>query len=449
MIDARITQALPPSAVAHGATTASVKDADMPSMEALPLQRKPVDGVSRWISWSFIGPGLLVCLADTDAGCLIVAAQSGARWGYSLLMLQIILIPVLFLTQELTVRLGVHTGEGHTACIRRHFGAGWAWFACILLVFECICAMMSEMSGVAAVGEMFGLSRVSATIMAAMMVATVVLCCNYRQIEVIGVTLGLFELVFVVTMFCFHPSLMEVFVGSLTFHSDAEYVKLIAANMGAVIMPWMIYFQQSAVVARRIATPEQLAEERANTLVGSILTQLVMIGTLVTLAASPGRKNLNLDTVHDIAHAMSPVLGEQCARILVSLGFVGGSLCAAFVVSLAAAWAVCEAAQWDVAPSLDEGPTKAPHFYLCFLSVVGIGIAVLLTGVNVVTLNVLVELMDGLLLPFAVGFLFLLATGDALPPDVRVCGWHKHLLAAVFTICTVLSVFTALYGLIA
>mmetsp|Transcript_90546 Transcript_90546/g.180152 ORF Transcript_90546/g.180152 Transcript_90546/m.180152 type:complete len:447 (+) Transcript_90546:37-1377(+) len=446
MMDVRTTQALPPPAVAHCATLASVDNAQIPSLEAQPLQPKPVAG---WISWRLIGPGLLVCLADTDAGCLIVAAQSGARWGYSLLMLQIILIPVLFLTQELTVRLGVHSGEGHTACIRRHFGAGWAWFACILLVFECICAMMSEMSGVAAVGEMFGFGRTSATITAAMIVATVVLCCNYRQIEVIGVTLGLFELVFVVTMFCFHPSPMEVFVGSLNFHSDAEYIKLVAANIGAVIMPWMIYFQQSAVVARHLTTPAQLAEERANTLVGSILTQLVMIGTLVTLAASPNKKDSDLDTVQDIAHAMSPVLGEQGARILVSLGFVGGSLCAAFVVSLAAAWAVCEAAQWDVAPSLHEGPTKAPHFYLCFLSVVGIGIAVLLTGINIVTLNVLVELLDGLLLPFAAGFLFFLATGDALPPDVRVCGWHKHLLAAVFTICTMLSVSTAIYGLVA
>merc|ERR1719436_1237213 len=70
-------------------------------------------------SWRLVGPGLLVCLADTDAGCLIVAAQSGYRWGYSLLLLQVVLIPILFAAQELTVRLGVYTQKGHTACIRQ------------------------------------------------------------------------------------------------------------------------------------------------------------------------------------------------------------------------------------------------------------------------------------------------------------------------------------------
>merc|ERR1719235_1920506 len=68
-----------------------------------------------------LGPGLLVCLADTDDGCLIVASQSGAKYGYSLLSLQIVLIPVLFLAQELTIRLGIYLKEGHTACVRAQF----------------------------------------------------------------------------------------------------------------------------------------------------------------------------------------------------------------------------------------------------------------------------------------------------------------------------------------
>ena len=89
------------------------------------------DGRSRmmwaWSFASFIGPGMLNSLADTDAGCLVVAADSGARWGYSLVSLQLLLIPVLFLAQELTVRLGIHTGKGHTACIRERYGRRWAW----------------------------------------------------------------------------------------------------------------------------------------------------------------------------------------------------------------------------------------------------------------------------------------------------------------------------------
>ena len=72
------------------------------------------------------GPGLVVMLADTDAGSIITAAQSGAQWGYGLLLLQLILVPILFVA-ELTVRLGIVTRKGHAELIRDQFGRGWAW----------------------------------------------------------------------------------------------------------------------------------------------------------------------------------------------------------------------------------------------------------------------------------------------------------------------------------
>ena len=59
-----------------------------------------------------IGPGILVMLADTDAGNVVTAAQSGAQWGYRLLPLLLGLIPVLYMVQELAVRLGIFTGLG-------------------------------------------------------------------------------------------------------------------------------------------------------------------------------------------------------------------------------------------------------------------------------------------------------------------------------------------------
>lgn len=411
--------------------------------EVTPLYQKS----SNFFSMRLVGPGLLVCLADTDAGCLIVAAQSGARWGYSLLLLQVILIPILFLAQELTVRLGIYTKQGHTACIKQHFGPFWCWFTVSFLIIECIGAMISEMSGVAAIAELWGMSRVAATLLAAAGISGIVLSCTYKQIEAIGVIFGLFELTFVLSMFLYHPDPMEVFRGSLKFHEDPEYVGLISANIGAVIMPWMIYFQQSAVVARRLTSPEDLAEERAHTFIGSCLTQLVMIGMLVTLAAAnPG--NTDLEGVTDIVDALSPVLGASSAKILVSLGFVGGSLCAAFVVSLAAAWALCEAMGSDDAHALDRKLGQAPSFYVAFLGVMFVGTAILLYGVDIVELNMFVETMDGVLMPFAVGFLWLLASSEALPPEVRLRGAQKWGCAAIFSTCSAISLASALYSVV-
>src|SRR5579875_758953 len=76
-----------------------------------------------------LGPGLVVMLADTDVGSIVTAGQSGVAWGYRLLLLQLLLIPILYVVQELTVRLGVFTGRGHGELIRETFGPRWAWFS--------------------------------------------------------------------------------------------------------------------------------------------------------------------------------------------------------------------------------------------------------------------------------------------------------------------------------
>lgn len=407
------------------------------------------DGVAekkwfRW-TWALLGPGIFVCLADTDAGCLITAGQSGAKWGYSLLLLQIVLIPILFAAQELTIRLAVYTQQGHTACIREHFGPYWSWAACVCLLIECTGAMISEMSGVDAVAQLWGADPLAGPLISAGIITSVVLFCSYKQIEIIGIALGLFELTFVLSMFLVKPPLDKVFKGLLTFHTDHEYLMLFASNIGAVIMPWMIYFQQSAVVARGIAAGEELQEERAQTLVGSVLTQLVMIGTLVTMAAT-SEARADLEGANDFVEALEPTLGNTTAKVFVSLAFVGGSLCAAFIVAITPAWAVCEAMGRNESFSLDRPPSQAPLFYGSFLAVVCLGTAVLLHGVDLVQLNIYIELMDALLLPMALGFLYILAV-KALPDDVRLKGGYQALLGVVFTVVILIGVSCGLYGL--
>lgn len=102
------------------------------------------------------GPGLIVMLADTDAGCLITAAQSGAQWGYAMVLPQIVLIPILFMAQEIVVRLGVVTGKGHGRLIREHFGLGWGILSAGTLLVSAVGALLTEFAGVAGVGSCSG-----------------------------------------------------------------------------------------------------------------------------------------------------------------------------------------------------------------------------------------------------------------------------------------------------
>src|SRR5271166_1525921 len=140
------------------------------------------------------GPGIVVMLADTDAGSVITAAQSGAQWGYSLLLLQFILIPILYLVQELTVRLGAVTGKGHAELIKQQFGRGWAWLSVATLIITCLGALLTEFAGLAGVGNLIGVpAPLTLTLVVAALMA-MALMHGYMTVERIAIAVGAFEL---------------------------------------------------------------------------------------------------------------------------------------------------------------------------------------------------------------------------------------------------------------
>jgi Mn2+/Fe2+ NRAMP family transporter len=111
----------------------------------------------KWLSrLTVFGSGIVVMLADTDAGSVITAAQSGAEWGYQLLVWQVILMPILYIAQELTVGLGLITQRGHGELIREQFGKGWAWLSVGALLVACAGAIITEFSAAAGVGNIYG-----------------------------------------------------------------------------------------------------------------------------------------------------------------------------------------------------------------------------------------------------------------------------------------------------
>jgi len=238
-----------------------------------------MDGVTlarptRWARFVAVtGPGLVVMLADTDAGSVITAAQSGAQWGYRLLLLQLVLVPILFIVQELTVRLGIVTGKGHGNLIREQYGAFWAWVSVGTLALACIGALLSELSGLAGVGLLFG---VPAWITMAAIVGGLTLMAytgSYLSVERAAIAIGAFELVFVVVAWQAKPDLSAMMADAIRIPwRDTNYLYLVAANIGAVIMPWMIFYQQSAVVEKRLAVADMPAarwEDRKSTRLNS------------------------------------------------------------------------------------------------------------------------------------------------------------------------------------
>src|SRR5271156_5018588 len=222
-------------------------------------------------------------LADTDAGSLITAAQSGDQWGYRMVLPQLILMPILYVVQEMTVRLGVVTKRGHGALIRERFGRGWAWVSAFTLFASSIGALLTEFAGVAGVGELFGVSRWVSIPIATTALLALALTGSYQRVERIGLTLGAAELAFLVAMIMSRPQLGAVVAALSSMPlGNPSYLLLVAANVGAVIMPWMIFYQQGAVVDKHLSVAT-IRQARSDTSVGAVLTQLIMISVVITV----------------------------------------------------------------------------------------------------------------------------------------------------------------------
>ncbi len=412
-----------------------------------PADHRPRCERLRWVRYflAVFGPGIVVMLADTDVGSVITAGQSGVQWGYRLLALQFLLIPILYLVQELTVRLGIFTGRGHGELIRETFGPFWAWLSAAGLAVATVGALLTEFSGVAGVGELYGLPRGVTLPIAAVALLVVVLSGSYRRVERAAVAVGLFEAAFFFVAWAAHPDPRAMLAGSLDIpFTDKAYVYLVAANIGAVIMRWMIFYQQSAVADKKLG-PEHFVAARWDTVAGAVITQCVMAAVLIACAATIGRRTpgASLDTVGEMAQALAPFLGVTVGNAVFGAGVLGAGMVAAIVASLALAWGLGEVAGYR--RSLECRPLEARWFYGVYAASVVGGAAFVGLWPDLVALNIGVQVMNALLLPVVLGFLVALAR-RALPQGRRLAGAGYALVVAVAAITCLLGVFGALSG---
>jgi Mn2+/Fe2+ NRAMP family transporter len=391
------------------------------------------------------GPGLVVMLADTDVGSVITAGQSGVQWGYRLLALQLVLVPILYMVQELTVRLAIFTGRGHGELIRDTFGPIWACVSAVGLGVASVGALLTEFSGVAGAGELYGLPRFVSLPIAAATLLMVVITGSYRRVERVAMAVGLFELAFFFVAWAAHPTLADLLRGAVDIpYWNPDYLYLTAANIGSVVMPWMVFYQQSAVADKRLL-PEHLTAARWDTAIGALITQLIMAAVLIACAATIGRghPDASLETVGEMAEALTPFLGTAMGNLIFGLGVLGAGMVAAIVVSLAFAWGLGEVSGFR--RSLETHPLEARWFYAVYAAIVVFGALVVAVWPDLVSLNVAVQVMNAFMLPLVLGFVIALAM-KALPGAYRLRGVYLWVVIAVAVLTCALGVFGGLSG---
>jgi Mn2+/Fe2+ NRAMP family transporter len=393
-----------------------------------------------------VGPGILVMLADTDAGNVVTAAQSGAQWGYRLLPLLLGLIPVLYMVQELAVRLGIFTGRGYSELVRHHFGRSWAWIMAAGLIVAVASSMTTEFAAVAGIGELYGVSRNLTLPLAALTLLTIILSGSYRRVERIAIMIGGFELAFLFVALRTHPNFATIVrqVNDLPL-GNGDFWLLTAALIGAVFNPWMVFYQQSAMAQKQLSQ-QHYGAARSDTAVGAVLTQLVSASVLLVAAATLGGGDaVSLSSVGQISEALTPHLGVAAGRLVFSLGVLGASIVAAIVCSLALAWALGETAGYR--RTSETRLFHAPMFYGVYAGCVVGGAAFVWWVHNLVWLTIWAQIINAFLLPLVVAFLVILA-GSVLPGARRLRGWYLAAVAVATALTCACGIFGAVRGLL-
>ena len=364
-----------------------------------------------------------------------------------LILLQVLLIVPLFVVQEMTVRLGIVSGRGHAALIRERYGLGWACLSLGTMLITNVAGLVTEFIGIAGVALIFGLPVAPLVSIAALLLLGVVFTGSYKRAEYVALALCFLELLFIPAAFAAHPQISSILhdglLGSQPL-ANREYLLLVAGNIGAVIMPWMIFYQQSATVDKKLRLPD-LNFSRFDTALGAVATQAIMIAIIITTAATLFVAHTQVSDAAHAALALVPLIGRY-AGIIFGAGLLGASLLGAFVISLATAWAFGEAFRWPC--SLNMNCLEAKRFYglyaVCVLLAAGI---VLIPNLPLVSITVDVEAFNAFVLPIVLTFLLIMANDRKILGD-RVNSLVGNILAiGVTVVCVCLGGWMAILTL--
>lgn len=390
-----------------------------------------------------VDPGLVAMLADTDAGSVITLAQSGAQWGYRLLLPNLLLIPFMFMAQDIALRLGLGAQCGAAELVLHRFGRVAAGVLLVALAMSCFGALVSELSGLAGAAQVSGVP-VDVTMVGVVvgLIATVV-SGSYRTVERVALALGVFELAFLVMAWRASPGLAPIARQALQMPLHQRgYLYLLAANLGTSIIPWALLYQQSAGVDKGLGVRHMRAA-RIETLAGVLLCQTISSALLIASAATLGGYG-TLDSVARIETAFTATLGMVAGRVVFVLGLSGSALVATIVVCLTLAWTIGEVL--GVRHSLAHHPRQAPWFYGSMTTMLVAGGTVVASGVDLVNLSIAAGVLNALLLPLVLGFLFCLAR-VALPEPWRLRGGYAVAVAVCFACIGGVCLYTGIAGM--
>lgn len=427
---------------------------------AAPPRPAPVRGrvvQSKWAHrlltfLAVFGPGLIVMVADNDAGAVSTYTEAGARYGTSLLWLLLLLLPVTYFVQEMVVRLGIATGQGHAAMIYQRFGKWWGVFSLIDLELVNFLTLVTEFACISLALAKLGVDPRIGVPLAALGLVLIAISGSYRRWERIVVGLCLLDLAWFLIAWKFHPGFGHMVKATLAPSMPAggltaELTFLVIAIVGTTIAPWQLFFQQSCIADKRLRFSD-LGWARLDTLLGACIT-ITVAGCMMLAGNAALTHGFTFTDPARLAEDLGSLAGPWVKNVLL-LMMINAAVLGASAISLSSAWAYGEVRGWS--HSLNLPWSKARGFYavyaLCVAAAAGI---VLIPQVPLQLVILGVQVLAGVMLPSAIIFLQLLLNDKELLGEYANKPWNNAvnwtIIAVLFALSMTLAAQVAVPGL--
>jgi Mn2+/Fe2+ NRAMP family transporter len=365
------------------------------------------------LMFSLLGPGLITAMSDNDAGGIATYSVAGARFGYSMLWMLLLITISLAVTQEMGARMGVVTGQGLAALIRERFRLRLTVFAMAAMLIANLATTVSNFSGIASSFELLGATKYAAVPIMAVVIWMVVVFGSYKIAERIFLLFSAFYLTYVVSGVMAHPDWGQALRHTVvpSFQLNSGYILLFIAVIGTTITPWGQFFIQAYVVDKGISV-RHFRYTKAEVFFGALFTDFVALFIIVACAATIHTTGGEIETAEQAAQALAPLAGEF-ASALFALGLLNASVLAAAILPLATAYAICEAFGFE--SGVNRSFREAPIFHGLFTFCVAFGALVtLIPGLPLLTIMYLAQDVNGILLPLILIFVMVIVNDRSI-----------------------------------
>ena len=375
-----------------------------------------------------LGPGFVTGSSDDDPSGIATYTQVGAQFGLGQLWTTAFNLPLMIAVQEMVGRIGMVTGQGLTAVLRKNYPKIVLWMV-VLLVFAANTINLGADLGAMADSTRLLLPDLPFPVLLigfTVLILVLEIFLTYRTYSEVLKWFALSLLSYAVTAFIVTADWGQVLGGAFipSFSFDKGFITAIVALLGTTISPYLFIWQadeeieeeiaagRKTIAQRRGATKEEIAGMRRDTVIGMSFSQIITFFIIVTAAGTFFRHGLHdIQTTAQAASALEPLAGSFAAHIF-ALGIIGTGLLAVPVLSASASYALSEALGWK--SGLYKKLRQAHGFYGAITIATFVGLIINFIGINPIKALYWTAVLNGIITPPLVLIILLVANNKKI-----------------------------------